>query len=1121
MRVPDPMRPARPARRSGVPVGPGRPAIVAPQKGSGGPLGTMSEYPVQIGKVQAPPLRDETLERTRLLDWLHVKIHRRVVLVLAEAGYGKTTLLADFSRRTRVRPLWFRLDRGDRDWVGFLAYLVAAVRVHLPSFAPVTQSLLHETGGTLPPRDTVVDTFIRELGELPADPTALILDDLHAVDDSLDVRTILRELLARAPERLTFVLISRKVPPIPLARLRALGEVAELRTSELRFDPTETDQLFRLTYALALEPSVVAELSRRTEGWAASLQLVRTAIRDRSPSEIRSFVSSLSGAEGELYDYLAEEVVGELSQELQQFLMRTSLLDIVEPVLASVAAEIQIDGTRAAIAEGELIGLFSRIGPQIRDRVRAHPLVRDFLYARLVRSVGSDIVQGIHRAVAIAAEPLDWRIAGHHYVAAGDIDEARRVLAGAIESILASGAYAAAEGLAIALPQADAPDANVLVVLSRMAQQRGQTPESLELAEAAHAADPSKPAVVLNLVTARMHAGDITGALEVVKVLEEAPRRSIVAMIAKAFRLLIDSSVSGDLVAASDALEALIGSLRTRAESHFLGVALSDLAYVRKAQGRPRDCLDVASEAIGLLESTSAGIELVSARLARAWALAHLGDLMAARREIAEAAVAAPRVQGIEVAWEAAEIELLYGDPAQAHMWTEPYSESNADSDHGEQMALVDIHADLLLGRVEEASGRLHVLRHGTLRSACSFEVRRLLLEAQTALLTAQPDAPARATAAHALAIAQHADLWADVASIQMSIAEPSALNAALGRVSPRDPGILSICADAIAARLDVLTDQVRDAVYEEAGRRRERWRPALRRALETGRESAQFAAALLLDLVGAEKDVAPLRRAARSLRAHPGSSALGRGLARQLAPRVRIDDLGRVRVEIGDRVVEGSSMRRKVLALLCFLITRPAQSATREEVLEALWPELAPATALNSLNQTVYFLRRVFEPRFTEDLTAGYLGQDGETVWLDRELISTTSQACREMIRRMPGVPTPADVLDLARRYTGRFALDFMYEEWAGAYRDSLHASYLRVVEVALRLDADSGHYARGIEIAELAAQVEPESEELQVALLRLYRLAGSFAAAAEQYGHYAHNLRELGVEPRPYGDL
>ena len=91
----------------------------------------MSEYPVQISKVQAPPLREETLARDRLLGWLSVKIHRRAVLLTAEAGYGKTTLLADFSRRTRLRVLWFRLDRGDRDWVGFLAYLVAAVRIHV------------------------------------------------------------------------------------------------------------------------------------------------------------------------------------------------------------------------------------------------------------------------------------------------------------------------------------------------------------------------------------------------------------------------------------------------------------------------------------------------------------------------------------------------------------------------------------------------------------------------------------------------------------------------------------------------------------------------------------------------------------------------------------------------------------------------------------------------------------------------------------------------------------------------------------------------------------------------------------------------------------------------------
>jgi DNA-binding SARP family transcriptional activator len=230
---------------------------------------------------------------------------------------------------------------------------------------------------------------------------------------------------------------------------------------------------------------------------------------------------------------------------------------------------------------------------------------------------------------------------------------------------------------------------------------------------------------------------------------------------------------------------------------------------------------------------------------------------------------------------------------------------------------------------------------------------------------------------------------------------------------------------------------------------------------------------------------------------------------------------LGRLRILIGDKTVDGASIRRKVLALLCYLITRPAHSATREEVLDALWPELAPATALNSLNQTVYFLRRVFEPAFSEDLTAGYVGQDGETVWLDGELITTRSQACREMIRTMPGVPAQDTTLLLAREYKGRFALDFMYEDWTSSYRDSLHASYLRVVEAAVRLDADSGHYARGMEIAELAADVEPDSEELQVALLRLYRLAGSFAAAAEQYGHYAQTLRDIGVEPQALSAL
>src|SRR6185503_17880912 len=202
------------------------------------------EYPVQLGKVQAPSLRDDTLARERLLDWLSVKIHSRVVLLVAEAGYGKTTLLADFSRRTRIRVLWYRLDRGDRDWVGFIAHLVAAVRIHIPAFGAGTAALLRETATSMPSIDAVLDTFLRELAGLPNDPTALVFDDVHLVDDSPDVKQILRELLARAPERMSFIFASRREPPVRLARLRALGEVSELLTDDLRFDANETERLF-------------------------------------------------------------------------------------------------------------------------------------------------------------------------------------------------------------------------------------------------------------------------------------------------------------------------------------------------------------------------------------------------------------------------------------------------------------------------------------------------------------------------------------------------------------------------------------------------------------------------------------------------------------------------------------------------------------------------------------------------------------------------------------------------------------------------------------------------------------------------------------------------------------
>jgi len=203
---------------------------------------------------------------------------------------------------------------------------------------------------------------------------------------------------------------------------------------------------------------------------------------------------------------------------------------------------------------------------------------------------------------------------------------------------------------------------------------------------------------------------------------------------------------------------------------------------------------------------------------------------------------------------------------------------------------------------------------------------------------------------------------------------------------------------------------------------------------------------------------------------------------------------------------------------MLCFLITRPDMSATRDQVVDALWPELDPEVAVNSLNQTVYFLRRVFEENYSDDLSPGYVHHDSDLVWLDRDLVTSRSAACRDLIREFAREPSPEEVDLLTREYKGRFALDFEYEDWATAYRDPLHASYLEIVERSVLDDFRSGHYDRGILIARRALEVDPSAEQIEVGLLRLYRVTGAHAAAAEQYAHYAAVMRdELGVEPPP----
>jgi ATP/maltotriose-dependent transcriptional regulator MalT/DNA-binding SARP family transcriptional activator len=1102
--------------RPPIAVGPGRPSpFASPAPVADRAHDAVTSFPVQYAKVQPPPLRDETLARDRLLDWLHVKIHSRVVLILADAGYGKTTLLADFARRTRLRTLWYRLDVDDLDWTAILHHLVAAGREHDPSFAPATVSMLAETGINGPSRESVMDVFIRELPTIAPNGAVLIFDDFHLVDEAQDMRYIARELVARAPERLSLVFASRRGPTIPLARLRANGEVAELGTHDLRFDASETARLFSETYGRTLEPDVLDDVTRRTEGWAASLQLVQAALRDRSPAEIRRFVRGLTGADQELYDYLAEEVVGDLASDLQQFLMQTSILQVVTQELAVVVTGMDAEDVVRLTVAAERLTLLGRRAGGPRTQLRYHPLVREFLESRLDRDIGSASVRALHERVGRYAERTDWRTAAHHYSMAGDRTRAYQVIDGAAQDIVAKGEYSLTEAY---LPDPDdgVERASFEVLRSRREFKHGDVAGALKRAHRAVELDPTSSIALINLASLAYNVGEFDLSMDLSRRLATTTTDPSIRAIAEAFVALIETSVDGDLNAAIDVLTRLGKAQVQSGESHFAGVTFLNLANLLRAQGDCARSLEAADEAIDLLESSSAGPEVASALLARGWALAQLRGIESAT----EAVVAAGRWVHPGLRWEitleSAEIETFYGsiERASDHIAElelareeSPWARSQIDATRAQY--------ELRLGNHEVAKDLIDGIPASSPSSSTAHKAHAMALRAHLLVAVRSPASADAIATTIRQARRQGAGFWLTYGEVLQAVAGPSEGVRRLVRASGHsDLAALSAVAELAVPHLEHCTPEEMAVIEAEAAGRPERWRDPLRAAVDS-RGSDAIAAARVLEAIGTKDDIPRLRALAKQMRGRP-ESALGRALARRVAPRVQVEDQGRVAIAIGERVVDGSTVRRKVLGLLCFLVSRPRLSATRDEVLDALWPDFDPADALNSLNQTVYFLRRVFEPAFSDDLSPGYVDHEGDVVWLDSELVSTRSHRCWDLIRGLPPDPSPAAVAELAETYRGPFALDFAYEEWASAFRSNLQSSYLQVVEKSVRSDIESGHFARGITLARRALEACPDADSIELSLLRLYKLSGSHAAASEQYAHYSVWLRDtLGVEP------
>ena len=551
-------------------------------------------------------------------------------------------------------------------------------------------------------------------------------------------------------------------------------------------------------------------------------------------------------------------------------------------------------------------------------------------------------------------------------------------------------------------------------------------------------------------------------------------------------------------------------------------MSVLNIALIHRAQGHAADALAMAGEAFHTLSRGASGTEIVAALLAQAWATAHLGSIQEARAILEVAGARSTGESRREWLAKSAEIEVYYGDEAAARSLVAEADTVALNPSLAAVMTLTRVQLALREGDTALARSQLPVAHPSVPTLETGYFSRYLAVVAHTSVLAMAPDAPIKALEALSFAETQGAGLWSAYCRVLLATIGTN-IDVDLRRVhSDHGPVYLSMVAEPVIAALHRMDDASRLLIASEAQIRAERWRPSIRRELARSGSPNRLQAARILDLIGQEEDVALLRAMAKAPTTPRSDSSLGKGLARRLAPSVFIEDQGRVEIHVGSSVVPGTDLRRKVLAMLCFLLTRPKFSATRDEVVDALWPEMAPELAANSLNQTVYFLRRVFEPSYKEDTSAGYVHHNSDVLWLDQDLIRSRSRECRDIIDGLGSRPSPADVDRLSATYLGRFALDFSYDEWSVPFRDALHVAYLQVVEGAVNRDIESGHFERGIGLARRALDIDPDLDNLELSLLRLYRVTGAHSAAAEQYAHYAAYLREeLGVEPPPLASL
>ncbi len=978
-------------------------------------------------KIIVPKRPGGVLRRPRLIDYLHENLERKLILVTAPAGYGKTTLLIDFASDMEMPVCWYTLDEGDRDLAVFVAHLVAALRRHFPDFGQRSRPLMEQG---VPAVTTVAAALVADMVSDISEYFILVLDDWHLVSDESTLRDLIDHVLRYLPEHAHLVVAGRTLLRGPLVRLAAQGAVAGIGAADLRFTAEEVREVLAARFNLSITTEQAARFAAEAEGWITAILLTSSG----AWQDVLSRLAHVRDSAGTLYEYLASEVFDRLDAALQDFLLMSA---VPHQFTAELCDELG-DGAGAAdwLEQVEARNLFLIQMEDAGERwYRYHHLFREFLLARLRRTANVHFKQLQLRAGELSEARQLPEEAVEYFLAAGAPERAAQIMQALARPLFISGRRQTLRAWFEQLPAQYyglAPE--LLSYHGQALIERGQLAEALPLLHQAEVGFAARGDQVSQL-RARLPQGwdyyargKFADAQQLgQQVLDTIDSQSEPVLMAEALRLIGDSEYSLGQWSAAETLLTRALSLYRQAplddrRTYNLGRTLQDLANVLRSLGRLEEATTLQTEALTLWRQIDNPGPLARCLNNLGYDRYVVGDYESALKLYTEALTKAEEVDDRQVQAHILEgIAAAQRDQGDALRALEFYQQaldlSNELGDLGQASWILDGlgHTHRLMNEVERAFALFEQAYHISARERLDLQTNLIAASIGITRVESGQLATGLSDLEQVAHVLRDSDSYLDLGRILFWLAHAYFLNCQL------------------AQSKDTLAEMVRLG-------RRLGCRPF---ALAEARRVPAFLVWALEQL----EDV-QLRQWLSST--HRGAVTQSLQVAQsETRPTIKALALGTGQVWRNGQLLTSTEWGGSALARELFFYLLENSPQRKEEIGATFWPNLSPGRMTSAFHAAKYKARHALGVEFAVFEEAGYLINPAVDIWYDvaeiRRLLASA---------RARQATDPDRVLDLQQAiqlYAGPYLSD-SYAEWTTPLRDELQSQYFDAIKLTDR---------------------------------------------------------------------